>query len=151
MHRIEESATRRFLIARAGEDQVALDMRQLRGVTSDLNLLEPLGVGALRGLRGVKNIRGSIVPVIDVSEARGGIPSRAAVETRLALLVGGSARRLWGLWLDEVIGVREIPAGEVSVPRLREGGGAVAFLHFDDECIPVIDPVELSERGFAAA
>jgi purine-binding chemotaxis protein CheW len=78
-------------------------------------------------LEGVINLRGAIVPVVDLSHRLGQEPAPPTRRTKLVICsVGG--RRV-GLLVDAVTEVRRIPRASIKrPPRLLVGGGPRFFL-----------------------
>jgi purine-binding chemotaxis protein CheW len=95
-----DSASRTFALP-------AADVRQV------LRMAAPAAVpGAPAALRGVLNVHGSLVPVIDV-RARLGLPARPLHADAHLVLVRASARMV-ALEVDRVLEVREVADGVVE-------------------------------------
>ncbi|WP_024301648.1 chemotaxis protein CheW [Pseudogulbenkiania sp. MAI-1] len=73
-------------------------------------------------IRGVINLRGAVVPVIDLSARFGAPPTAVARRTCIVivemhhLVDGSAARQDIGILVDSVNEVLEIPAGEIEPP-----------------------------------
>jgi purine-binding chemotaxis protein CheW len=77
--------------------------------------------GAPPALRGVLNVHGAVVPVVDV-RARLGLPSRPlGADAHLVLARAGD--RLVALEVDRVLEIREVAEADVE-PRGAWGGGS---------------------------
>jgi purine-binding chemotaxis protein CheW len=79
--------------------------------------------GAPPWLRGVLNLRGMLVPVVDVASRLGRPPRPARLDAKL-LVVSRGARQI-ALEVDAVIEVRELPDGAFETPE-GWGSGLVA-------------------------
>jgi purine-binding chemotaxis protein CheW len=116
-------------------------------------------------IRGVINLRGAVVPVIDLKARFGGQPTEVTRRTCIVIIeMGGSDEcQVLGIVVDTVSEVLEIPPGEIEPPpafgaRIRAdfirgmgkvGGGFVILLNVEavlstDE-LSVLD--ELSRQG----
>lgn len=98
-------------------------------------------------IRGVINLRGAVVPVIDLKARFGGRPTEVTRRTCIVIIeLGGSdERQVLGIVVDTVSEVLEIPPGEIEAPpafgaRIRAdfirgmgkvGGGFVILLNVE--------------------
>jgi purine-binding chemotaxis protein CheW len=98
-------------------------------------------------IRGVINLRGAVVPVIDLKARFGGRPTEATRRTCIVIIeLGGSeAHQVFGIVVDTVSEVLEIPLAEIEPPpsfgaRIRAdfirgmgkiNGGFVILLNVD--------------------
>lgn len=69
-------------------------------------------------IRGVINLRGSVVPVIDLAARFGGKPSEVGRRTCIVIVevLDGDVRHDIGIMVDAVSEVLDIPAGEIEPP-----------------------------------
>lgn len=90
-----------------------------------LNVREIIEYGALTTvpmmpplIRGVINLRGRVVPVIDLAARFGGKPSVVGKRTGIVIveLVAGDGRRELGIIVDAVSEVLDMPASEIEPP-----------------------------------
>lgn len=133
---------RTFLVARIGSKRIAFDMRQVREVGSRFDWITAPNVGgpAPEGFVGLKNIRGTVVPVLEPS------PEPRGPHSRLIVLRqdDGLRTEFVSIVVDRVIGIRPLLARDISRPRLPEPDGAIAYLHFGEEdCVPLHAPSSL--------
>ncbi len=89
-----------MLVVRAGERQYAIPVTQVREVFRAERVTHVPGAPAL--VRGIVNVRGAVVTVLDLAELLGA--GRAVTSTSIVLLEHGS--RLIGLAVDAVCDVR---------------------------------------------
>lgn len=72
-----------------------------------------------RCVRGVINLRGAVVPVLDLASRFGGaqaVPTRRTCIVIVEIQAGGEATQDLGVIVDSVNEVVEIPAGEIEPP-----------------------------------
>jgi purine-binding chemotaxis protein CheW len=88
-----------------------------------LNIKEILEYGQLTTvpmmpgfIRGVINLRGAVVPVVDLAARFGGVPATATKRTCIVIIevVTGEGRQDIGVVVDAVSEVLEIPASEIE-------------------------------------
>ena len=107
--------------------------------------------GAPPFVRGLLNLRGALVTVVDLAQRLGGEPA-AAMESSVAV-VQGSGGRLLGLLVDDVHEVQEVGAGELSPPPAPARPGEHAIIsglgQFGDRIVLLIDVEELVRQTLA--
>jgi purine-binding chemotaxis protein CheW len=105
-----------FLTFRLGDELFALDVSQVREV---LELDTITGVpNALEFMRGVINVRGSVVPVIDLRAKFGMEPTKRTVDTRIVVIelnLDGEMTVL-GALADSVHEVIDLQASAIEPP-----------------------------------
>ena len=107
---------------RVGEEEYVIDLRRIREILQPLPITPvPL---APEFLAGVMNLRGDVIPVVDVRK-RLGAPGTSP---RSKVLVVNVAGRLLGLVVDAVAEVVRIPRSEIGPPPLLGVGGPRLFL-----------------------
>ncbi len=123
--RSEETA--RWLAVRAGPHCVLLPVVETAGVIHEFTLHPvPFAPSAYRGL---SNIRGELVDVIDLAALLGAPPTPFTAAARLVLVSPAIAARL-ALLVSQVVGLRRVielqpataPNGEVASERLDQSG-----------------------------
>jgi len=107
-----ESATR-WLRLRCGGQTYAVELLKVQEVVLPLPLL------ALRGsepaLLGIMNLRGQVVPVIDLAAYLGGKPQQTDNQTRIVVLEENG--EVLGLRTDAVDDVAHLRASDIEVPQ----------------------------------
>ena len=112
-----EGAARRFVIARAGNLRCGLDAASVQEVTvgGELTVVP----GSASAFRGLFNLRGTVVPVVDLAAALG--QPRLAPGTRTAFLVvnpRGDERGVAALAVQSLSGMAEVSPDEIeSLPE----------------------------------
>jgi len=107
---------------RVGEEEYVIDLRRIR------EILQPLPVTpvpcAPEFLEGVMNLRGEVIPVVDVRKRLG----TSNPSPRSKVLVVNVAGRLVGLVVDGVAEVVRIPRSAIGPPPLLGTAGPRLFL-----------------------
>jgi purine-binding chemotaxis protein CheW len=107
---------------RVGEEEYVIDLRRIR------EILQPLPVTpvphAPEFLAGVMNLRGEVIPVVDVRKRLG----TAGTSPRSKVLVVNVAGRLLGLVVDAVAEVVRIPRSAIRPLPIAGDGGPRLFL-----------------------
>jgi purine-binding chemotaxis protein CheW len=82
-------------------------------------------------VRGVINLRGSVVPVIDLSVRFGKPPSPVTKRTCIVIIeiAAGGERHVFGVVVDAVNAVLDIPAAEVEPPPAFGTSVRTDFIH----------------------
>jgi len=89
-------------------------------------------------VRGVVNVRGQIVAVIDIKTFFN-LPGNALADSNKVIILGSDATKL-AVLADEVLGVRELPAGALQPALPTMGGiGAEYLLGVTVERLMVLD------------
>ena len=132
-----------FLTFRLGEELFALDVSQVREV---LELANITGVpNALEFMRGVINVRGSVVPVIDLRAKFGMEPTKRTVDTRIVVMELSMDDELTvlGAMADSVHEVIDLPASAIEPPPKIGSRWRTKFIQGigkkDDEFILILD------------
>lgn len=100
--------------------------------------------GAPPALRGLLDLRGEVVPVLDARAALGGSPGAPRPDEHL-LLVEAAGRRV-ALAVDRVMGVRELPEAE------RTGAGGARAVRMEEGVVVVLPAAAwLARAGGALA
>lgn len=132
----DPSIPERALRFRAGCEPFAIDILRVREIRS---WEAPTRVpGAGDELQGVIDLRGTVIPVIDLRRRLGQRPAAAAGITVVAELEGA----LVGLAVDAVDDVQEVTSDQVrAVPPLRgpAAGHVAAMLATDRELVQLLD------------
>ena len=107
--------------------------------------------GAPPFVRGLLNLRGALVTVVDLAQRLGGEPADVA-EPSVAV-VQGSGGRLLGLLVDDVHEVQEVDDDSLSPPpspgRTGERPLVSGLGHFGDRIVLLIDVEELVRQTLA--
>lgn len=90
---------------------------------------------------GVVNVRGRVVPVIDVRARVSG--SDAPPPSYLHLVIVLAAGRHVGLAVDEVLDVRDVPRAAVETPGALAGGRGPGVVRIDEDLVLVIAPEDV--------
>lgn len=138
----EPVGTRAVIAFRLGEESYALALEAVEEVAPG---------GAVRrrpdlpgALCGAVRVRGGEVPVLDLRR-RLGLPDAAEGAGKVLVCRRAGEERL-GLLVDEVSGVREVPAGTlVAPPRYFERAAAhlLGIARLEDGLVLLLDPVRL--------
>lgn len=78
-------------------------------------------------VRGVINLRGKVIPVVDLRAKFGLLPVADTAQTCIIVVATDDSQRLAGILVDAVSEVREIAASEVE-PSPELGGPSAGFL-----------------------
>ncbi|MBZ0263395.1 chemotaxis protein CheW [bacterium] len=120
----EDTQKDKFLTFRLGEEEYGLEIR---------NVIEIIGIQRVTDLpdtpkyvRGVINLRGKVVPVIDV-RLRFGMAEKEYNE-RTCIVVVNLNEMLVGLIVDSVSEVIDIPAGDIETPPTMKKSAKNHFL-----------------------
>jgi purine-binding chemotaxis protein CheW len=114
--------------------------------------IAPLGAltrlpGAPGFVKGILNLRGALVTVIDLGERLDARPSQSPEPSVVVLEIGG---RMLGLLVDEVREVLELASTVPTHQGSRDRDTVVAGLgHFGDAVVIVIDAQELVRQTLA--
>jgi len=132
-----------FLTFRLGDELFALDVSQVREV---LELDTITGVpNALDFMRGVINVRGSVVPVIDLRAKFGMEPTKRTVDTRIVVMELSMDDELTvlGAMADSVHEVIDLPASSIEPPPRIGSRWRTKFIQGigkrDEEFILILD------------
>lgn len=141
------SPKRRYLIFRLGEQEFAVDVREVREIVALMPVTRVPGVSSY--IRGVGNLRGQIIPVMDLRLRLGVSPVPVRCERCVVVVADGC--KLMGLAVDLVQEVVDMAPSEIEgLPNL----GSEAFFEFlsgIDRCTNrerfVLEAVRLFQRG----
>ena len=107
--------------------------------------------GAPPFVRGLLNLRGTLVTVVDLAQRLGG-EGASATESSVAV-VQASGGRLLGLLVDDVHEVLEVAEGELSPPPAPARPGEQTLIsglgHFGGRIVLLIDVEELVRQTLA--
>lgn len=133
-----------FLLLKVGHDTYALDARQIAHVLPMVHVA-PVA-NAPRGLAGMFNYRGTLVPAVDLAAMRSGEASRSLFSTR-AVLVNyphGPATRLIGLIAQQATDViRRSPSDFVASGLAPTSAARGSVMDSRHGVIQWIDPAAL--------
>jgi purine-binding chemotaxis protein CheW len=111
----EGSDRDRFLTFNLGKDVLAMDIRTIKEVIQYAEITEvPLVPPAIRG---VINLRGAVVPVIDLAVRFGGPPSEIARRTCVVIVEleqQAGVNAVLGVVVDQVREVLEVPPEDIE-------------------------------------
>jgi Chemotaxis signal transduction protein len=121
----EDTQADKYLCFRLGEESYGLD---IRCVTEIIEMQRISAVPDMpKAVRGVINLRGSVIPVLDL-RLRFGMPERA-YDDRTCVIVSELRGLRVGLIVDTVEEVVEIPAGDIEpAPRMRTESGEARYI-----------------------
>jgi purine-binding chemotaxis protein CheW len=124
---------------RIGEEYYGLDILRIREVIRPQKLT-PVPK-APEFVEGVINLRGAVIPVVDLRKRFGSAPTAGGKKTRIIICV--LSGRILGLIVDEVAEVRRYSRQEVQpAPRFLKGRGAEFFLGVcrrGDDLVMIVD------------
>ena len=158
------SAEDRYCTFYLGDERYGIDILTVREINRKVVVTQVHG--APESVRGLMNLRGQIVTVIDPSVRLGAAPHRLSKATRLVILktnaelaervVDGRATSddLIGLCVDRISDVISVPEGELDPPPPDQTGRAdrliAGIAQRSDEVIRILDPsvvANLEERA----
>lgn len=134
----------RVLCFQLGEEVFALEIRDVR------EILQPVPLSPVPLMpdfvRGVMNLRGAVVPVIDLQARLGRAPGRIGKKTCIVVYDAsqGGERAEIGLMVDSVSEVVDLPAADqedpptFGAPVAREYVRSMARIH--GRFVPVLEP-----------
>ena len=100
----------KFIVFRLGEQKYGMNLMCVNGIEEDYNII-PVP-NAPQGIKGIINLRGSVIPVYSLRE-RFGMESRVDSPSK-SLLVTKSADIMVAYEVDAVIGIEELTAENVN-------------------------------------
>jgi twitching motility protein PilI len=101
----------RGIAFRLGETYLVTPFNEIREVLPYTNRLARVP-GAKSWVKGLANIRGSLLPVIDLNDCLGGKP--ITIENHTRMLIIDLSGLTAGLLVDEVIGIKAFPEHEID-------------------------------------
>lgn len=139
---------RQLLVVASGGTAYALDSTCVREITAMLPTTRIPGAGP--EVRGLVNLRGQLLPVVDLSVRLGGEPTASEGGEVVVLSVGA---RSFGLLVDEVREVIAVdaPSQDPSSLLAHQGpGGLIREVgHFGDAVVLEVDVRELAMQSLA--
>jgi purine-binding chemotaxis protein CheW len=141
-----ESTLEQLLLLELGDALYALDSRLVHEIVPTVTATRL--PGAPDHVRGVMNLRGQLVTVIDLAHRLTGKPVR---NPESSTIVVRSGERVLGLSVDEVRDVQSIDAGAESLPSAELGTGALVkgMGRLGDEVVIVVDVDEIVRQTLA--
>jgi purine-binding chemotaxis protein CheW len=115
-----ETAGDDFIVLSLGEERYGVDIRHVQEIQPLRGLAVVPGVPA--GWAGLVNLRGRLVPVLDLRRALN-LSGTTPVIGRLVLVEAGGPGV--ALWVDDVPGVRRLSSEEIRPPLDEIGGRAL--------------------------
>lgn len=105
----------RYVIFQLGDQKYGINLLCVNGIEQDYHII-PVP-NAPEGIRGIINLRGSVIPVYSLRE-RFGMDSRVDNPER-SLLITNSSNTVLAYEVDAVIGIEEVDHGNISrMPRI---------------------------------
>ena len=117
---------------RIGAGHYAIDVREVREVEECQPVSELPGAPA--GVVGVCNLRGAVLPIVEVHQMLGQAPDGGRY-----IVVAEADGMVAGVQVDAILGIEPLPAALEPQPALGIRGQALA----DGELIGVLDPGEI--------
>lgn len=131
-------ATRQFLTFHLGDEEYALEIERVQEIKG-FSTVTPLP-NSPPYMRGVLNLRGVIVPVMDLRRRLGLAP--VAYTRRSAIIVVALDARLVGVVVDDVADVVDLAPGDVQPPppgAVETGGFVRGLARLGDRLMIQID------------
>ena len=141
-----ESTLEQLLLLELGDALYALDSRSVHEIVPTVPATRL--PGAPDYVRGVVNLRGQLVTVIDLAHRLTGQPLR---NPESSTIVVRSGERVLGLSVDEVRDVQSIDAGAEGLPSAELGTGTLVkgMGRLGDEVVIVVDVDEIVRQTLA--
>jgi purine-binding chemotaxis protein CheW len=141
-----ETTLEQLLLLELGDALYALDSRSVHEIVP--TMVATRLPGAPDHVRGVMNLRGQLVTVIDLARRLTGTPLR---NQDGSTIVVRSGERVLGLSVDEVRDVQSIDAGAEGLPSTELGTGALVkgMGRLGDEVVIVVDVDEIVRQTLA--
>lgn len=140
-----ENTVRQFLTIKLGQEEYGLDILKVQEVTGSLAITPVPNSSA--HVKGIMNLRGSIIPVVDIRTEFGVAHSEQS--TRKVIVVVMVGPRVIGLEVDAVCDVLSVPAAKVQPPpqvsSSEEQNSVSGLLPMDDRIILLLDVNRLLE------
>jgi purine-binding chemotaxis protein CheW len=121
---IEDDAPEKYLSFQVGDEVYATNVRFVREIVRMQRLTTVPEVPPY--VRGVMNLRGKVIPVMDV-RLRFDLPPRS-YDDRTCIVVVQVWDVLVGLVVDRVADVLDIDDAQIETPRAAQGSRALAYL-----------------------
>ncbi len=106
-----------------GQEQYGIDIlkvQEIRGYTAPTRI-----AGASHEVKGVMNLRGDVVPIIDL-RLKFGLPD--AFDDATVTIILSVANRVFGIVVDGVSDVRSLPGSSVKPAPTLDSGAAQSFI-----------------------
>ncbi|MBL8981865.1 MAG: purine-binding chemotaxis protein CheW [Gemmatimonadetes bacterium] len=140
--------SRQLLLVSSGAVTYALDADCVREITAMLPTVRIPGAGP--EVRGLINLRGQLLPIVDLAVKLGGGPTEGEMVEVVVLAVEG---RNFGLLVEEVREVISVDPDEGRVSKLLKGQGPGGLIrevgHFADAVVLEVDVRELATQSLA--
>ncbi|MDQ1093733.1 purine-binding chemotaxis protein CheW [Xanthomonas sacchari] len=124
-----ELATDQFLTFLLGKEMFGVGILGIKEIIeyrtpTDVPMMPP-------ALRGVINLRGAVVPVVDLQQRFGRAPSEISKRTCIVIIevANGDERQVLGLLVDAVSEVLEIAGSDIAPPPAFGAGIRRDFIH----------------------
>ena len=137
----------KYLLFRLGEELFGVDVRALKEVDTLLDRDLTFIPDSPQSLRGLMNLRGVIVPVLDTRILLGLGAYEDTADSRI--LVVDMEWRLVGFVVDEVTDLRAIEGDEIQSPpsnseiQRQHGGYLTGIVNSDDGVVVLVDLAEM--------
>lgn len=120
-----------------GEEEYALPVHRVESIVTAIDITRVPGAGP--HIKGVHNLRGRVISIIDLRSRLGNPPRPAGTASRI--LVVGDGETTVGLEVDSVTEVFSVEGGAVSPPPERLAGDALVegILRIGSRLIIVVD------------
>lgn len=121
---MSETSTKQFISFTIGDEEYGVDImaiREIKGWTASTELPNTPAF-----IRGVINLRGAIVPILDLRARFSAVRTEASA--RHVIIVVAVGTRVAGILVDAVADIITVPTGDIQpVPQL-DHGAATGFL-----------------------
>ncbi|MBI1356252.1 MAG: chemotaxis protein CheW [Acidobacteria bacterium] len=161
----EATETPKYLVFQLGDELFGMDVMNVREITVMYPVTEAPYLES--SIRGLINLRGKIVPVVDL-RTRFGLPERSADSRTSTIVVDvdmGRGPTLVGLIVDSVLEVAQIPPSAIEEPPqfpggdsppwilglAKMGGNVTILLKIDQALLPMDDALRQLERARQSA
>lgn len=115
---MSETSTKQFISFTIGDEEYGVDImaiREIKGWTATTELPNTASF-----IRGVINLRGAIVPILDLRARFGSLQTEAS--PRHVIIVVTVGTRVAGILVDAVADIITIPTGDIQpIPQLDHG------------------------------
>ena len=114
-----------FVSFRVGGSLLGVDVRQVEEINRCIDMTRVPGVCC--HVRGVINLRGEVVTVIDLGQVLGLPPAKITKQTRIVVM--RSKGEQIGLMVDNIVDVIRARADEIAPPPANVGGMEGRYFH----------------------
>ncbi|SPF53850.1 Chemotaxis signal transduction protein [Candidatus Desulfosporosinus infrequens] len=126
---------KQFIQFKLGIHDYAVEMSSVREIIKPVKVTQLLGSPAY--IQGIAKVRDGVVTVVDLRK-KFNIASTDEGEPRIMIFESDSETEKIGLWVDDVVEIRESNSIE-KVPNIIHQGTIKEVLKIDDAIIPVMD------------